>query len=54
MQFEFEFEFEFKDIELNQSASKRLWHYLWDRCPGCELEMSKINFQHFKPKMSVC
>ena len=33
-------------------ASKRLYHYLWDRCPGCELEMSKIDFQHFEPKMS--
>ncbi len=31
---------------------KWLYHYLWDKCPGCELEMLKIIFQHFKPKMS--
>ncbi len=33
---------------------KRLYHYLWDKCPGCELEMSKIIFQYIKPKNEWC
>ncbi len=37
---------------ISHIGRKRLYHYLWDSCPGCELEMSKINFQHFEPKMS--
>ncbi len=33
---------------------KRLYQYLWDKCPGCELEMSKIIFQHFKVGSMRC
>ena len=35
----------------SKSLRKRLHHYLRKKCPDCELDMSKIIFQHFKQKM---